>query len=307
MSDGINRRDLLIKAAALGLSVAGIELLSNTDLLRMVETAEAAGKPVVAVASKGSVTSMVVKVVDKLGGMSRFVKKGAKVVIKPNIGWARNPEQAANTNPQVVETLISLCKKAGASSVSIYEFACDSSVMTFRDSGIGEVCTRTSVPLISAHESKYYTKYSVPRGKILKQVDAVKAIMEADCFINVPVVKVHGGSGVSLAMKNHMGSILDRGEFHRKGLHQCIADLATIMRPHLNVADASRVLLTHGPKGPGQVRKDNKIFASTDIVAIDACGAKLLGFEPMRVDHIRMATEMGIGQGDLAKVSVIEV
>lgn len=307
MSETINRRELLTKAAALGLSIAGLELLSNTDLLKVVDTAEAAGKPMLALASKGSVTSMVVKVIDKLGGMSRFVKKGARVVIKPNIGWARNPEQAANTNPQVVETLITLCKKAGASSVSIYEYTCDSSAITFKDSGIGEVCQRTSVPLISAHESKYYAKYSVPRGKILKQVDAVKAVMDADCFINVPVVKVHGGSGVTLAMKNHMGSILDRGEFHRRGLHQCIADLATIMKPHLNVADATRVLLTHGPKGPGQVRKENKVFASTDIVALDAYGAKILGFEPMRVDHIRMATEMGIGQGNLAKVSVVEV
>jgi uncharacterized protein (DUF362 family) len=307
MSDGINRRELLIKAAALGLSVAGIEALSNTDLFNIVETAEAAEKPMIALATKGSVTAMTIKVIDKLGGMSRFVKRGAKVVIKPNIGWARNPEQAANTNPQVVETLIALCKKAGASSISIYEYSCDSAPICFKDSGIEDVCKRTSVPLIAASESRYYAKYNIPRGKILKQANLVKAVMEADCFINVPVVKVHGGSMVSLAMKNHMGSILDRGEFHRRGLHQCIADLATVMKPTLNVADASRVLLTHGPKGPGQVRKDNKIFASTDIVALDALGAKILGFEPMRVDHIKMATEMGIGQGNLSKVNIVEV
>lgn len=306
MESLLSRRELIRKAGGLGLALAGIELMTTLDLFNMVESVEAAVKPTLVVASKGSAQAMVFRAVAKLGGIQKFVKSGAKVLIKPNAAWSRTPEQAANTNPEVVDAIIKLCKKAGASQILIQENSCDNYQIAFKESGIQAVCNRNGVKMLAADKDSFFNRVNIPRGKTLKSAAVMKAILEADCYINCPIVKVHSAGVVTVAMKNQMGTVQDRGEFHRAGLHQCIADLATVMKPHLNIVDATRMLLTRGPKGPGKVKNEGKILAGTDIVAIDAYASKLMGIDPNSVGHIIEAFKLGLGQMDLAKVNIVE-
>ncbi len=306
MEAKLNRRELIKKAGAMGLALAGIELLTTLDLFNLVERAEAAVQSTLVVASKGTTQAKVFRAVTKLGGIQKFVKSGAKVLIKPNAAWSRTPEQAANTNPDVVDAIIQLCKKAGAGDITVCEHSCDNSQITFKESGILAVCNRNGVKMLSADKDEFYKKVNIPKGKTLKSADVMKSILEADCYINCPIVKVHSSGVITVALKNQMGTVMDRGEWHRAGLHQCIADAATVIKPHLNIVDATRMLLTRGPKGPGKVKNEGKILASTDIVAIDAFAAKLLGIDPRSVGHIVEAFKHGLGQMDLTKVNIVE-
>ena len=83
---------------------------------------------------------------------------------------------------------------------------------------------------------------------------------------------------------------------HRIGLHESITDLSTLVKPHLIVVDASRILTTRGPQGPGQVKYLYQIIAGTDPVALDAYGTKLLGKKPEDIEHIVMANKRGLGK-----------
>ena len=303
----LDRRELMKKAGRFGLALAGIELISTLDLFNMVSKAEAAVKPTLVVSSKGSIHAKVFRAVAKLGGIQKFVKKGAKVLIKPNAAWSRTPDQAANTHPDVVDAIIKLCKKAGASQIMVQEHTCDNYRISFKESGIQAVCNRNGVKIQSADKGSYYKKVNIPKGKSLKSAEALKAIFDADCYINCPVVKVHSGGTITVSLKNQMGVVMDRGTFHRSGLHQCIADIATVCKPNLNIVDATRMLLTRGPKGPGKVKKEGKVLACTDMVAVDSYSAKLLGIDPKSVGHIVKAFQHGLGQMDLSKVNIVQV
>jgi uncharacterized protein (DUF362 family) len=125
-------------------------------------------------------------------------------------------------------------------------------------------------------------------------------------LISVPVLKHHGGAGVSIAMKNLMGCVWNRGEYHAKGLQACIADFLHARKPDLSVVDACRVITRHGPRGgsPEDVAAMNAQILSSDIVAADSAAARLLGREPSEIGHIRLAAEAGFGQIDLRKLKI---
>jgi uncharacterized protein (DUF362 family) len=305
MSDSIDRRQFLQKIGSAALVIAGADLVSHLGVSGFAQQVEAASyKSKVAVSSGQNIFKMVSDVLNKLGGIKHFVKPGANVVIKPNGAWARTPEQAANTNPEVVDAIIKICKSAGAGSVSIYENPCNNYKVAFQMNGLEEVCRKNNIPLV-APSKNHYREVNIPNGKILKNAEIVGALMDADCYINVPVAKVHSAGVVTLSLKNQMGCVKDRGIWHRSGLHQTIADFATVLKPHLNILDATRMLMTRGPAGPGEVKVENKIASSTDMVALDAYGAKLLGIDPKNVGHIVKAYEAGIGQMSLSNISVM--
>ena len=133
-------------------------------------------------------------------------------------------------------------------------------------------------------------------------------ILDADLVINVPIAKTHGGARLTLAMKNLMGVVQDRGSFHARGLHQCIADLLR-RAPQLTVVDAIRILTANGPTGGNldDVKRLDTVIASADVVAADAYAAGLFGMKPGAMDHIRLAAEMGLGRMDLDAIKIEEI
>ncbi|MFZ8851406.1 DUF362 domain-containing protein [Fervidibacter sp.] len=252
---------------------------------------------------------MVRKAIKALGGMGRFVKKGNRVLIKPNIAFARPPEGAANTNPEVVAELVQLCFEAGAKEVIVLDYTLDPARITYEMSGIAKAAEAKGARAVYI-SPRDFVPIEVPKGKILSAYDVrvLKQVLDADVFINVPIAKTHGSARLTLGMKNLMGIIQDRGAWHRSGdLHQCIADFVTAVKPHLTVIDAIRILASGGPKGPGRVEQKDTIIASTDIVAADAYATTLFGLNPNDVPHIIKAAELGVGVADLKRVKIVKV
>ena len=239
-----------------------------------------------------------------LGGWAAFVKPGGRVTLKPNAGWASTPEQGANTHPGLVEETIRACLAAGAAVVTLPENSCSPAKVSFEMSGIGAAAARAGARLYEPDDKKDFQAVKIPRGVQLQEADVARDVLHTDCLINLPVAKTHGGARLTLGMKNWMGSVRDRGVWHRRGLHQCIADLSTVIRAHLTIVDAIRIMVAKGPRGPGPLEYPNQLVFGTDPVAVDAYAATLFQLEPFAIPYIRIAHDMGIGCGDLAKVDL---
>mgnify|MGYP000879932048 CR=1 FL=1 len=265
-----------------------------------------AGAPAarVVVAHGTEIPQMLAAAVAALGGWGAFVKPGQKATIKPNAGWASTPEQGANTHPQLVEEAIRACRAAGASEVVLPENSCSPSAKSFAMSGIGAAAKNAGGRLYEPDDDQDFVEVAVPGGKTLKQVAVVRDVLETGCLINMPVAKTHGGAKLTLGLKNWMGSVRDRGNWHRRGLHQCIADFGTLVKAHLTIVDATRIMVTNGPRGPGELKTPHQLVLGTDPVAVDAYAATLFGMQPFAVPHIQIAHDMGLGCGDLARIDV---
>ena len=305
--DEITRREFFKRAVAAGLVAYGAGRLAGVGDRPGAEAA--APPPTIIVASKKSPAALVRAAVDALGGMKKFVKPGNTVVLKPNIAWARKPEQAANTNPEVVAEVVRLCKSAGAREVKVIDHIIDpGEAAVLKISGIGPAAQAAGARVISAGSLAMYQRVNLKRGKVLKTAEVLRDLMRADVWINVPIAKVHSGTTVTLGCKNLMGIVWDRGAWHQSAsLDQCIADFAAQFRPKLVILDAVRTLLTNGPKGPGRTATPGIVVAGTDPLAVDAYGVTLLGRKPQDIGHIRLAYASGVGEMRLDRIKIRNV
>lgn len=285
--------------------MSGMLLAAASPGLMLPKPALADGTPDICVA-KGAPGAAVRAAVDMLGGMSRFVKSGQKVVIKPNMSFARGPETATNTHPEVVRELVILCKEAGASRVRVLDNPLQNAASIVRLSGIFEACD--SVESNICHhlsQASQYREADISGGKEMRANGFMRDVLDADVIIAAPVAKCHSGAGVSLCLKGQMGLISDRHVMHsRYDLHGSIVDLNTRIKPHLAVIDATRVLTTNGPGGPGKVITPGEIIASADPVAADATAVSAYEWygvkvRPRQVGHILQAHERGLGRMDI--------
>lgn len=247
------------------------------------------------------------RAISAIGGMGRFVKKNQTVVVKPNIGWDKVPERAANTNPVLIGRIIEHCFNAGAREVFVFDHTSDTWTKCYKSSGIEKSVKDAGGKMVPGNTENYYQEVAIPKGKKLKTTKVHELILGSDVFINVPVLKNHTSTKLSLSMKNLMGIVWDRRYWHRNDLHQCIADYATFYRkPDLNIIDAYNVIMKNGPQGVSvsDVLNMKSQLVSTDMVAIDAAAAKLFGMEPNIVPHIRIADEMKVGTMDLSQLNI---
>jgi uncharacterized protein (DUF362 family) len=260
------------------------------------------------------IAAMTRSAVDALGGMSKFVKPGNKVVVKPNMSFGRIPEDAANTHPAVVAEVCKMCVEAGASRISVLDYVLHDPQECLKMSKIPEYCQNIDKTVVSTIQGRRrFREVKVPLGRMVKSMEVETEVLDSDVLIAVPVAKSHAAAGVSLSMKGMMGLIYDRHSFHtRHELHQAIADMVTVIRPKLVVVDGTRIMTTGGPGGPGKVIPGNLVIASSDMVAADAQMVALgtwfdKKFQPDQVRHIKLAAEQGLGQIDLSKVNIKEV
>ncbi|MBU0519869.1 DUF362 domain-containing protein [bacterium] len=294
----ITRRDFLKS----GLGLAGAAAIAGSPLLPLTAQAgKALLKPSIMVATGDSPADNVRKVLEALGGIEKFVKPGQSVFMKPNCITEMGPEFAVNTNPDVVAEVARLCKKAGAGNV--FALAHDQAGV-WEPNGIGNAIESNGGTIGVSTAIADYIEVKLPLGLILRDTMMIREFMEADVFINLPIAKHHGGAQLTLGMKNYMGLNWDRIIMHNTDLDQTIADLYTVRRPDLTVMDATRMLLNNGPSGPGSVRLEMTIAASTDGVALDAFTATLFKHEPHEIGHIKAAGEMGLGVIDLKKMDI---
>ncbi|MGM0426759.1 MAG: DUF362 domain-containing protein [Thermodesulfobacteriota bacterium] len=258
----------------------------------------------------GDIEPAVKKAVEMLGGMEKFVKKGARVVIKPNMSFDTGPERASNTHPMVVKTLAQMCKEAGADRVLVLDNPLRPAERCIENSGIADACEAVEKGMVRTFtESSRFSEVNIPGGRSLKKTDVMKEVLNADVLIAAPVAKTHSGAGVSLSMKGMMGLIHNRRVMHRLDLHESIVDLASLLTPQLTIIDASRVLSSGGPGGPGKVLTPNTIIASTDMVAADAYTVSAFEwygdrYNPDQIKHIRMAHKRKIGRMDIENLNI---
>lgn len=307
----MERREFL-KAIAVAGVAATIKISNPLSVLAQSGNNPVTGTPYDLVAVMGGEPdAMFKKAIAELGGMGRFVKAGQKVVVKPNIGWDKTPELAGNTNPKLVMEIIKECFAAGAKEVVVFDHTCDDWRKCYKNSGIEDAATAAGAKVMPAHEESYYQEVQLPLAKNLKTAKIHKALLDCDVWINVPVLKNHGGAKMTIAMKNHMGIVWDRGYFHKNDLQQCIADICTLSKPAvLNVVDAYRVMKTNGPRGKSaaDVVNPKGLFVSTDIVAVDTAATKFFNqIEAMPLDvvgHLAKGEELKVGTMDIDKLKV---
>ncbi len=217
----MERRGFL-KLAATG-SMLGFLGMKSGILNASEPNASSAKNDLVAVMG-GEPEAMYEKAISAMGGMSRFVKKGQKVVVKPNIGWNKKPEEAANTNPLLVAAIVRDCLKVGASEVVVFDHTCDEWMSCYKNSGIESAAKSAGARIAFGHDEKYYKPVNITEGVRLKEAKIHEEILNCDVWINVPVLKNHGGAKMTISMKNFMGIVWDRRYWHANDLQQCIAD-----------------------------------------------------------------------------------
>lgn len=310
-TQGLNRRELISKGLSLGLAAGGTIILGRPDFLLARE--KPASPPDLVAVKNGEPDAMFKKAIELIGGMDQFVKKGQTVVVKPNIGWPRVPEVGANTNPLLVKAIVQSCFAAGAGRVYVFDNVVTATSANARNcykmSGIEEAARSARATVVPIDDFSYRT-VRIPGGKKLKTADVPSLIMDCDVFINVPVLKHHSSTHLTIAMKNLMGVVKNRMEYHLIGLDQCIADFCLYRKPDLNVVDAYRVLMSHGPAGPGNPRDANvqmkkTLLISRDIVAIDAAAAKIFGKEPEDIGYIKIGHALKIGNMNLKELKIV--
>jgi uncharacterized protein (DUF362 family) len=241
-----------------------------------------------------------------LGGMKKFVKTNQTVVVKPNIGWDSGPERAANTNPELIGRIVEQCKRAGAKTVYVFDNTCAEESRCYKMSGIEAAVKSAGGTMVSGKSEGYYQAVNLPGGVKLKRTRIHELILESDVFINVPVLKNHGGATLSVCMKNLMGIVWDRQYWHSNDLHQCIADFAAYRKPDLNVVDAYRVMKRNGPRGVSvaDVATLKYQLIGRDIVAVDTAATKVFGIDPSQVRHIGLAEKLGAGSSKIDSMKV---
>jgi uncharacterized protein (DUF362 family) len=299
----ITRRQFIEGTMAAGVTLAAARL-----------PALAAGRPDVVDVHGTNHAKMVDAALAALGGMSRFVKKGDYVVLKPNAGFANPPEWATTTHPNTVVAVAKACVAAGAKRITVVDFPVSKGKDTMARSGIGkalEAIPQVQIKILAGKRD--FKKVKIPGGVALPETEVSKLVLSADALINVPAAKQHTEAGVSLGLKNAMGLIYDRRSFHtRLDMSQAIADLGRAIKPDLTIVDATRALLTNGPQGPGETSEPGRMVAGVEIASVDAFALTTARFNqrqmtPDDAPHILLAGKAGLGEVDVAKLNVKKV
>jgi len=235
---------------------------------------------------------------DAIGGIGRFVKPGEKVTIKPNIGWDRTPEQAANTNPILVSHMVRLCLEAGASQVIVTDISCNDPRRCFLRSGIRDAAEKAGATVLLPRDEDFLT--TDLSGNMLEVWPVLRHFIQTDRLINMPVTKQHSLCDCTIGMKNLYGILGGRRNQLHQRIDQSIVDLAAFLPPTLTVVDCTRVLLRGGPTGGSldDVAIENSVICATDQVAADSRASEFLGLRGDQVEHIVLAQKTGLGTVD---------
>lgn len=247
-------------------------------------------------------------------GVKTFVKAGDIVVVKPNIGWDQTPDMGANVDPVVVATVVRMALDAGAKTVKVFDNSVGTDSKCYDFSGIEKAAREAGADVFLCAKHRYREMaFDDPRCKRLTTWPLYEDALTADIFINIAAAKVHNHSLVTLCMKNLMGiQGGDRGKMHQE-IHQNLADLNVMIRPTLNILDATRVLIAGGPRGgrKDQVVPGKTIVCGTSAVTVDAWGADPANLpwpkghhDLAAVGHIGLGAAAGLGVADPSKIEV---
>ena len=308
MASHISRRSFLRYSTLTGTAL----LAANAGggfLPRSLGTSTRPAAADLAVVSGSNYYDATVRAVELMGGMSRFVHPGARVGLLVN---SRYTKPGTFVKPQITLAVITMCRQAGAVQIVSLE---DTSARYWRNATLSQEHRQY---LDEIQSPRAHRTVLIPGGVNVRKADVVPDLLECDVYINMPIFKDHQGIRFTGALKNLMGAISDRSNqtFHRAAdpggdrdddafLSQSIADANLLRTPALSVGDATEILVQGGPFGPGPVRNFRTVAASTDPVALDACGAEILGIRPEDVLMLRRAQEHGVGRMSVNAYTVV--
>ena len=295
----MNRRDFIKLTAIAGI---GLSIPRNFD--SFIAPAEAAEKIDLAVAHGVSPSKITRAAIDAIGGMKKFVSKGDIVVVKPNIAWDRTPEQAGNTNPEVVGVVVQMCYEAGAKKVKVFDRPVNDPRRCYVQSGIADAAKAAGADVSYIDERKF--KEMNIKGEALKSWPLYTEVFEADKVINIPIAKHHGLAKLTMSMKNWMGVMGGSRRTIHQRLDESLVDLSMAIKPTLTVLDAVRILTANGPQGGNlsDVKKMDTVIVGVDQVAVDSFGATLFGMKGSDLEYVKIADKMGLGKMDISKLKI---
>ena len=263
--------------------------------------------PDVVMVENGEPTQLLTAALKEMGGMERFVKAGDVVVVKPNIGWDRSPEQAGDTNPDLVAEVVKRCLEAGAKKVRIFDHTCNTEQRCYLNSGIQEKA-ETAGAEVSFIDQERFKMTTLKKGKLLQEWPIYQDYLEADKVINVPIAKHHGLARVTLGLKNLMGVMGGaRGEIHSP--FSKLIDITAEILPTLTIIDAYRMLMAHGPQGGNleDVKTARALVMSPCTVAADHTALRLFDLTPADVPYLQEAADRGLNRVDLKNLQLKKV
>ncbi|HSA78225.1 MAG TPA: DUF362 domain-containing protein [Nitrospirota bacterium] len=284
--------------------LAGIGLSMPPELNVLAEAAEASALPDLVVAHGASPEQIVKVAIGAMGGIKKFISRGDIVVIKPNIGWDRTPEQAGNTNPEVVAVVVKLCFEAGAKKVKVFDRPVNDPRRCYVQSGIAPAASALGAEVDYVDERKF--KDMAINGEALKSWPLYSEVFDADKVINIPIAKHHGLAKLTMSMKNWMGVMGgSRRQIHQK-LDESLVDLSMKIKPTLTILDAVRILTANGPQGGSlvDVKKLDTVIVGIDPVAIDSYGATLFGMKGSDLGYVRIGDKLGLGKMNLSNLKI---
>jgi len=269
--------------------------------------------PLVAVVGGTDPIKCAFKAVELVGGMGKYVSRGARVALLPN---SQSRHLGSFTSPGVVRAAVRMCKEAGAAKVDALSWLPDK---FWTASGLEKVLSEEGAGLvISERDDDAFKEVPISRGEVLKAAYILKTLDDYDVLIDMPIIKDHAGNKFTGTMKNLMGlnSPSCNRNFHKdnwetdplalRHLDQCIADLNLTVTPTLCIVDATEIITTNGPFGPGKLARPGKVLAGTDRVAIDAFSTSFLGLLPEDIIMIKRGAAHGLGEMDLSKIKIRE-
>lgn len=305
----------ILSAGALGVGVGSVLGRSDEPVRSAKETiyrlkdfrVDSSIEPKFVIVHGADVERMTRAGIDRLGGISRFIDPGDRVLIKPNVAWDRTKEQAANTDPDLVASVARLAIEAKAASVVVTDVSLSDPVRAFTRSGIKDATERVGAKLWIPSKSDF--ELTDMGGELLGIWPVAKIYHQVDKLINVPIVKHHSLSAATVAMKNWYGVLGGRRNRLHQNIDLSIADLASAVRPTLTVLSAIRALVRNGPTGGSldDVIIKNEIVVGLDEVAIDAYAMEMIGVDPHSVPYMSMAADRRLGLIDWRSLAHDEI
>ena len=245
-----------------------------------------------------------VRLLEPLGGMQAFVKKGQTVLLKPNMGFDKPAAFRANTSAELIAAVAKLCLEQGASKVIVADHSIPSTEDVSAAMGLSKALKGLKVQVLKVDGDSTWVETAIPQGESLHSTEILKVAFDADVHIALPIAKSHSRAGFTGTLKGMMGLIKSRMGFHLvRDLHKSIVDLNRVLKPNLIIMDGMEVMATDGPQGPGKLIRANSLIAGTDPVAVDSAGVRLVPLhgkkvEPATVRHLAIAAASGIGRID---------
>ena len=260
----------------------------------------------VVVHSDETIKTMVSNCLQDLGGIEKLVPSGSRILLKPNMVVAKPNSTGATTNPLILDTLIEhlMCTSPREIIIGESSEVGRDTMQAYKVTGVYNVAQKWNITLLDFKKDRQIY-VDVPHGKVLKKVLIAETVTKVDYLIDLPILKVHSQTTVTIGIKNLKGCLNDRekSRFHRLNLHQCIADLSTVIVPDLTIVDATLCSL-EWELGGMPVRL-NTILAGTNVLATDIVAASMLGYHIDEVEHLRLAAQAHLGPTNIEKIKII--